>query len=65
MKSILDRSFEYTPAALTDVGRRFRRIWREQKLARQRSDAELREKLRAELRDELERTDHKVRSITR
>jgi len=30
MKSILDRSFKYTPAAKTDISRLFKRIRREQ-----------------------------------
>lgn len=31
MKSILDRSFHYTPARLTDIRRTFRRVRTEQK----------------------------------
>lgn len=35
MKSILDRSFQYTPSAQTDLKRTFARIRREQKAAEQ------------------------------
>lgn len=32
--NILNKSFQYTPAAKTDIGKRFRRILREQEAAR-------------------------------
>jgi hypothetical protein len=52
MKSILDKTFHYTPAAQTDIGKRFREIWREQrkaqvaaKLREAANEAEAREKV--------------------
>jgi hypothetical protein len=39
MKSILDRSFQYTPAAQTDLRRTFKRVREEQK-KRERAEAE-------------------------
>lgn len=41
MKSILDRSFKYVPAASTDIAATFRRIRREQAVAKAAQEAEI------------------------
>lgn len=47
-KSILDPAFQYTSSSQTDIGKRFKRIWNEQKAERkalaeaQRKEAEIR-----------------------
>lgn len=41
MKSLLDRSFKYVPAASTDIRRTFARIRAEQKAAQAASDAKV------------------------
>jgi len=42
-RSILDRSFEYTPSAKTDIKRTFKRVRREQLEDQQRADANAKE----------------------
>jgi len=49
MKRITDKGFDYTPSHETDIGKRFKRIWSEQRaVARAKAEQERRDQAEAQ-----------------